>query len=97
MGGGGLVMILKASSSPFPVPSHPNAPWRPLLLGRGLESLPDMISCMPLSSLRKKIPGVPFVAQQKQIRLGTMRLRVQSLALFSSLRIWHCCELWCML
>ena len=34
------------------------------------------------------------MAQQKQIQLGTMRLWVQSLAL-SGLRMWHCCELWC--
>ena len=27
--------------------------------------------------------------QQKQIRLGTMRLWIQSLASFSELRIWH--------
>ena len=39
--------------------------------------------------------GVPITAQQKQIRLGTVRLRVQSLASFRGLRIWHCCELWC--
>ena len=26
-----------------------------------------------------------------------MRLRVQSLALLSGLRIWRCCELWCRL
>ena len=26
--------------------------------------------------------------------LGSMRTRVQSLALLSGLRIWHCCELW---
>ena len=24
-----------------------------------------------------------------------MRTQVQSLALLSGLRIWHCCELWC--
>ena len=30
------------------------------------------------------------MAQQKQIRLGTMRLHVQSLALLSGLRIQHC-------
>ena len=34
------------------------------------------------------------MAQQKQTHLGTMRLQVQSLALLSGLRIWHCCELW---
>ena len=38
--------------------------------------------------------GVPIVAQQKRIWLGTMKLRVRSLALFSGLRIWHCRELW---
>jgi len=35
------------------------------------------------------------VAQGKRICLGTMRLRVRSLASFSELRIWPCCELWC--
>ena len=39
--------------------------------------------------------GVPVVAQWKQIRLLSMRMRVQSLALLSGLRIQHCCELWC--
>ena len=35
------------------------------------------------------------MAPQKQIRLGTMRFGVQSLALLSGLRIRHCQELWC--
>ena len=35
------------------------------------------------------------MAQQKQTRLGTMRLWVQSLASLSGLRILHCHELWC--
>ena len=39
--------------------------------------------------------GVPVMVQRKQIRLGTMRLQVQSLASLSGLRIRHCCELWC--
>ena len=39
--------------------------------------------------------GVPIMAQQKQVRLGTMRLRVQSLASLSGSRIQHCLELWC--
>ena len=39
----------------------------------------------------KDEPGVHFMAQWKQIRLGTMRLRVRSLALLSGLRIGHCC------
>ena len=40
------------------------------------------------------IQGVPVVVQRKQIRPGTMRLQVQSLALLSGLRIWPCHELW---
>ena len=39
--------------------------------------------------------GVPVMAQWKRIRLGTIRLRVRSLASLSGLRIQHCCELWC--
>ena len=39
--------------------------------------------------------GVPIMVQQKLILLGTMRLRVQSLALLSGLRILCC--LWCSL
>ena len=35
------------------------------------------------------------MAQQKQIRLGSMRLWVRSLASFSGLRIGCCCELGC--
>uniref|UniRef100_A0A480HJX6 Uncharacterized protein n=1 Tax=Sus scrofa TaxID=9823 RepID=A0A480HJX6_PIG len=41
--------------------------------------------------------GVPIVAQWKQIRLGTMRLRVRSLPLLSGLTIRRCRELWCRL
>ena len=37
------------------------------------------------------------MAQWKQIRLGTMRWRVQSLPLLRGLRIWRCRELWCRL
>ena len=35
------------------------------------------------------------MAQQKQNRLGTMRLWFQHLASLSGLRIWHCHELCC--
>ena len=35
------------------------------------------------------------MVQRKSIRLGTMRIWVQSLASLSGLRIQHCCELWC--
>ena len=41
----------------------------------------------------RSISGVPVVAQQKRIRLGTMRLHVRSLALLIGLS----CELWCRL
>ena len=41
--------------------------------------------------------GVPVVAQQKRIRLGTMMLQVRALALLSGLRIRRCRELWCRL
>ena len=43
--------------------------------------------------LKTSILGVPIMAQWKEIRLGTMRLQVQSLALLSGLRIWCCHEL----
>ena len=39
--------------------------------------------------------GVSFMAQRKRIWLGTMRLRVLSLALLGGLRNRHCPELWC--
>ena len=34
------------------------------------------------------------MAEQKRIRLGTMRSQVQSLALLSGLRIQRCREMW---
>ena len=37
----------------------------------------------------------PLWLSGEQIRLGTMRLRVRSLASLIGLRIRHCCELWC--
>ena len=41
------------------------------------------------------LQGVPFVAQQKQIWLVSMRVQVRSLALLSRSGILCCCELWC--
>ena len=38
--------------------------------------------------------GVPIVAQQKWIWLGTVQLQVPSLASLSGLNIWCCRELW---
>ena len=35
--------------------------------------------------------GVPIVVQRKWTQLGTMKLRVWSLASLSGLRIWRCC------
>lgn len=54
----------------------------------------DPASLCPREKI-KKLPvlGVPNVAQQKQIRQVTMRLRVRSLVSFSGLRIWHYLEL----
>ena len=40
-----------------------------------------------------KARGAPVLVQWKQIQLGTKRLRVQSLAWLSGLRIRHCQEL----
>ena len=48
-------------------------------------------------SIYKAETGVPIVAQWKRIRLGIMRLQVQSLASLSGLRICCCYELWCRL
>ena len=45
-------------------------------------------------SFKKGDTGVPIVVQWKQIRLGTMRFRVRSLASLSGLRIRRCRELW---
>ena len=39
--------------------------------------------------------GVSVVVQRKRMRVGTMKLKVRSLALLSGLRIWRCHELWC--
>ena len=39
--------------------------------------------------------GVPIAAQWKSTQLVSMRMQVQSLALLSGLRIWHCHEWWC--
>ena len=38
--------------------------------------------------------GVPVMVQRKQLQLVSMTIRIQCLALFSGLRIQHCCELW---
>ena len=58
---------------------------------------PEVKLPTPIFKKQKTKTGIPVVAQQKQIQLGTMRSRVRSLASLSGLRIWYCHELWCML
>ena len=50
-----------------------------------------------LAASIKNFYVIPFVAQQKQVWLASIRTQVQSLASLSELRIWHCGELWCRL
>ena len=47
--------------------------------------------------IQNRLAEVPIMVQRKRIRLGTMKLRVPSLASHSGLRIRHCRELWCRL
>ena len=49
-----------------------------------------------LTGYKPGFQGVPIVAQQNQIQLVSMRIRVLSLASLSRLRIQCCRELWCM-
>ena len=58
------------------------------------RKMPSITSHQGLQ-IKTTVRGAPIVAQRKQIQPGAMRLRVQSLALLSGLRIWCCCELWC--
>ena len=55
----------------------------------GFTEICSQIPCLKVNM------GIPVVAQWKPIRLGTLRLRVRSLASLSGLRIQRCCELWC--
>ena len=50
-----------------------------------------------INQLEIQRTGGPVMVQRKQIRLGTMRWQVRSLALLSGLRIRRCCEVWCRL
>ena len=47
--------------------------------------------------LPQEIPGLEFLLWLSRLRtqIVSMRIRVQSLASLSGLRIWHCRELWC--
>ena len=48
-----------------------------------------------LCGTKMSIHRVPIMVQWKRIRLGTMRVRVPSLASLHGLRIWCCHGLWC--
>ena len=43
------------------------------------------------TGFENRLTAVPVVAQWKGIRVGTVRVQVQSLALLSGLSILHCC------
>ena len=60
-----------------------------------MYSLGNYIQSPGINHDGKEYVGVPIVAQQKQIRLGAVRLQVRSLSLPSGLRIWSYLELWC--
>ena len=96
-------------SSHIPGPCRPTAP---AMGKRGTESVTDTVWLFPAPSAvhsggllssacdclsQNGVLGVPIVVQQKRIRLGTMRFRVQPLASLSGLRIQCCRELWCRL
>ena len=63
-----------------------------IIESRVLKSICTIMFIAALFKIAKS--GVPVVVQWKWIRLVTLRLRVQSLASLSGLRIWSCCELW---
>ena len=45
-----------------------------------------------VGKIKKSGPGVPDMAERKQIRLAAMKTQVQFLASLSGLRIWHKCS-----
>ena len=57
---------------------------------------PYYFFCPPhFSGIRHTSPGVPIMAQQKQILVVSMTMQVRSLASLRRLRMWCCHELWC--
>ena len=68
-----------------------NSMWHLSLVNWSLQSIQKNPQVF---IVKNKLEGVPVMAQLKQIRLGTVRLWVQSLASLSGLRIGHFCELW---
>ena len=85
----------------FPLTSDPvisHSPWVSYVLSHFhmfLHMLLSFSACQTPTHPSRPYPGVPILAQQKQPWLISMRIRDQSLALISGLRIWHCCEQWC--
>ena len=65
----------------------------PHLSGRSLGGLGFFLSLLSVKMIRS--PGVPIVAQWKQIQLVSKRMWVWPLALLSGLRIRCCLEPWC--
>ena len=66
-------------------------------MNKKVEVLDNQAQIGIRATLENKTIGVVIMAQQKQIPLASMRMHVQSLALLSGLRTWHCRELWCRL
>ena len=98
---GSTAVTRQAERSPISVPSQghhaggsPAYTCLPIVLEPFLF-IGEYLSGWTLNK-KKFYLGVPIVAQQKQTRLVSMRMQVQYLALLSGLRIWHCCELWCL-
>jgi len=67
--------------------------WKVEGLEDGREREGDRDKNLESKEARGEKRGVPIVGQWKGIRLGTMRLRVRSLASLSGLRIQRCREL----
>ena len=66
-------------------------PSYPLQLSQNLEAyLNCILICFRITNIR-----VPTATQQKQIRLVSVRIWIQSLASLSGLRSWGCHKLWC--
>ena len=89
-----------APASPFLGSSYLHEAWiEHLLKSLAGKTLPlwARLPCLGGLGIKFCSKGVLPVAQQKRIRLGSMRLRVRSLASLSWLRIQHCHELWCRL
>ena len=62
--------------------------------GSGMDGEPRVSRCK-LLHLEWISMEFPSWRSGERIRLGTMRLRVRSLASLGGLRIWCCRELWC--